>query len=62
MNMNSLAKEIAEKETGKVEVSIAQIKEVLRLLALKFYEDRETHYKFSEYSMKIGKKAEKDNV
>tara|TARA_R110002020_G_scaffold14326_1_gene50955 strand:+ start:199 stop:366 length:168 start_codon:yes stop_codon:yes gene_type:complete len=33
MNLNTLAQVIAKKETGKTEVSIAQIKEILKLVA-----------------------------
>jgi len=32
MNLNELAKRIAEEEGGKEEVSIAQIKEILRII------------------------------
>ena len=32
MNLNNLAKEITLMETGKKEVNIAQVKEVMRLL------------------------------
>ena len=32
MNLNELAKEIAKRESGKKEVSVAQIKEILRIL------------------------------
>jgi len=43
MNLNNLARVIASEEAGKIEISIAQIKEVLRITLeeLGTYEDKE---------------------
>jgi len=41
MNMNDLAKEIAKKEVGKQEVSIAQIKEILKVVNTIVYSNPE---------------------
>lgn len=62
LNMNELAKKVSELDVGKKELSIAQIKEVMRILAVIFYQDRETHFNFSAYAMKIGMIEGRENV
>ena len=39
MNLNKLAQVIAKKETGKQQVSIAQIKEIMKLIADEMVKD-----------------------
>lgn len=39
MNLNELAKEVAKLEGGKKNLSIAQIKEVIKCLSILIYED-----------------------
>lgn len=46
MNMNELARKIAKKETGKKEVSIAQIKEIMGIIADEILEDSTLAMKF----------------
>ena len=60
MNMNTLAQDIAKLESGKKELSIAQIKEVLKCLAIIFFTRREYVAKFFAYSDKVGKKLDKN--
>lgn len=60
MNMNTLSEEIAKMESGKTELSIAQIKEVLKCLAIIFFTRREYVAKFFAYSDKLGKKLDKN--
>lgn len=37
MNLNELAKEIAMKEDGKVNLNIAEIKEVIKLISIEMF-------------------------
>lgn len=60
-NMNELAKEISEMESGKKELSIAQIKEVIKCIAIIFFRRREYLTFFFKYSDKVGKKYQKEN-
>lgn len=59
--MNTLSQDIAKMESGKTELSIAQIKEVLRCLAIILWQRREYVKPFFAYSDKVGKKFDKDN-
>lgn len=45
MNINKFAKIIAEKEEGKEEVSIAQIKEILRIVKEELHKEGVNLYK-----------------
>jgi len=55
MNINELAKKIAINEGLKKQVSIAQIKEIIKYIAIVISDDEVTHDKFLAY----GKKASK---
>lgn len=61
MNMNLLAQDIAKMESGKKELSIAQIKEVLKCLAIILWQRREYVKPLFAYSEKVGKKFDKEN-
>lgn len=39
MNLNELAKVVAKKESGKKEVSIGQVKEVIKLVSIEMAKD-----------------------
>lgn len=39
MNLNELAVKVAREETGKKEVSIAQIKEIIKVMAIEMSKD-----------------------
>ena len=41
VNLNELAKRIAKAETGSKEVSIGQIKEIIKLISITLYFDKE---------------------
>lgn len=55
-NLNKLAKYIAEQETGKVEVSIAQIKEILKILCVAMVMNPEIIAKMINRGNKLVKK------
>lgn len=46
MNLNEWAKRIAKLETGKKQVSIAQIKEIMRLMAVDHYNNMNIRKRF----------------
>ena len=52
LNMNDFAKIIAQEETGKKEVSIAQIKEVMKIIAREIYNDTDLLIGFLKYGGK----------
>ena len=37
MNLNELAKHITKKETGNKQVSIAQVKEIIKIISMEMY-------------------------
>lgn len=41
MNLNELARKVAKLETGKVQVSIAQIKEIIKIISIEMSESEE---------------------
>ena len=53
MNMNELAKRVTKVEGGKVNLSIAQVKEVLRVLATEMANDTKAFEAFINYFLKI---------
>lgn len=59
MNMNQLAKKIAMNEELKKQVSIAQIKEILKYTALIVFEDTQTQVEFLKYGASVQKKMQK---
>ena len=59
MNVNQLAKVIAEKEGKKTQVSIAQVKEVLSVAAEIFAFDKEAAHAFVEYVERKGRASRK---
>ena len=59
MNMNQLAKKIAMNEELKKQVSIAQIKEILKYTALIVFEDTQTQVEFLKYGASVHKKMQK---
>lgn len=56
MNMNEMAKKIANSEGLKKSVSIAQIKEVMKFAAIIIADDAETQAKFLVYGAKASHK------
>lgn len=52
MNLNELAKAVTLEEAGKKQVSIAQVKEVMRILAKYIY----TNEKALKAMLRLGKK------
>ena len=55
MNMNKLASVVAGKEKGKKEVNIAQIKEVMKVLAIELRENPAALDSFLKYVKRVGK-------
>lgn len=55
MNMNDLAKLVCKHEGGKVEVSIAQMKEIIRVIALIFRRHPKLFMAFIRYGIRIEK-------
>lgn len=53
MNMNKLAALVCEKETGKKEVNVAQVKEVMRALARILREDPAALDSFLKYVRRV---------
>lgn len=45
MNLHELSKTIAKKETGKVQVSVAQIKEIIKLVSMEMANDADVTLK-----------------
>lgn len=45
MNLNDLAVKVAKEETGKKEVSIAQIKEIIKIIAIELARTPDLDYK-----------------
>lgn len=57
MNMNQMAKRIAKKEKGTKQVSIAQIKEIMRHIATLLSKNKKAAKNFEKYSKKCGCKG-----
>lgn len=55
MNMNELAKKIAVNEGLKKQVNIAQVKEIMKYVAIVCASDTETLQKFLSYGNKAAK-------
>ena len=51
-NLNELAKRVAQLETGKKEVSIAQIKEIIKILSIEMVRDFSLSGRLMEHGMK----------
>lgn len=58
-NMNTLAHKIAMNEGGKVNLPIAQIKEVLRITAMIVDQDYTYRRKFYQYGTRVTKQERK---
>lgn len=52
VNLNDLAKELCEKETGKAEINIAQMKEILKVVSIKLFACHETLLSVLQYGRK----------
>ena len=61
MFIKQMAKEVSELEGGKVNLSIAQILEVIKCFGIVLWRRREYVKHFFTYSEKVGKKYDKDN-
>jgi hypothetical protein len=56
MGMQKIAQELAKREAGKKEVSIAQIKEVLRCLGDMIADDKQVMDDLYTYALKRGRR------
>lgn len=52
INMNDFAQIIAQEENGKKEVNIAQIKEIMKIIAKELYNDTDLLIRFLKYGGK----------
>jgi len=52
MNLNQFASDLCKEETGKVQVNIAQMKEIMKFVAIALYQDPSLLIQFLKYGKK----------